>query len=130
MVLQSPNLIFVLADHMRAHDMGCAGDPNVGTPNLDRMAREGVRFINATSTIPVCTPARAALLMGRYPLSTGMFLNDVQMSIAETTIAHVLQDAGYDIAYYDTAYIGKWHLDGSRCFGFTSPGPRRQGFDY
>ena len=125
MARQSPNLIFIFADQMRARDMGCAGDPNVATPNLDRMAREGVRFTNATSMIPVCTPARAALLTGRYPLSTGMFLNDIQMSIAETTIAHVLRDAGYD-----TAYIGKWHLDGSRRFGFTPPGPRRQGFDY
>ena len=51
MALQSPNLIFVFADQMRARDMGCAGNPNAATPNLDRMAREGVRFINATSTI-------------------------------------------------------------------------------
>ena len=57
-------------------------------------------------------------MTGRYPLSTGTFLNDIQMSITETTIPHVLQDAGYD-----TAYIGKWHLDGSRRFGFTPPGP-------
>lgn len=122
---KSPNLIFVFADQMRARDMGCSGDPNIATPNLDRMAAEGIRFTNATSMIPVCTPARAALLTGRYPLSTGMFLNDIQMSTEETTIAHALGDAGYD-----TAYIGKWHLDGSRRFGFTPPGGRRQGFGY
>ena len=80
MLDKSPNLIFVFADQMRARDMGCSGDPNIATPNLDRMATEGVRFTNATSMIPVCTPARAALLTGRYPLSTGMFLNDIQMS--------------------------------------------------
>ena len=120
-----PNLIFVFADQMRARDMGCSGNPDVPTPNLDRMGRGGVRFTNATSCIPVCTPARAALLTGRYPLSTGMFLNDIQMSTEETTIAHALGAAGYD-----TAYVGKWHLDGSRRFGFTPPGPRRQGFDY
>lgn len=122
---KKPNLIFVFADQMRGRDMSCAGDPNVSTPNLDRMAGEGVRFVNATSCIPVCTPARAALLTGRYPLSTGMFLNDIQMSTEETTIAHVLGEAGYD-----TAYVGKWHLDGGRRFDFTPPGPRRQGFAY
>ena len=122
---KSPNLIFVFADQMRARDMGCSGDPNIATPNLDRMATEGVRFTNATSMVPVCTPARAALLTGRNPLSTGMFINDIQMSTEETTIAHALGDAGYD-----TAYVGKWHLDGSRRFSFTPPGPRRQGFDY
>ena len=65
---KSPNLIFVFADQMRARDTGCSGDPNIATPNLDRMATERVRFTNATSMIPVCTPARAALLTGRYPL--------------------------------------------------------------
>ena len=74
---KNPNLIFVFADQMRGRDMSCAGESNVSTPNLDRMAGEGVRFVNATSCIPVCTPARAALLTGRYPLSTGMFLNDI-----------------------------------------------------
>ena len=85
MLDKSPNLIFVFADQLRARHMGCSGDPNIATPNLDRMATEGVRFTNATSMIPVCTPARAALLTGRYPLSTGMFLNDIQMSTEETT---------------------------------------------
>ncbi len=120
-----PNLVFVLADQMRAKDMGCSGNPQVKTPNLDRMAESGVRFVNGTTNMPVCTPARASLLTGRYAQSTGVFLNDIQMSIDEITIAHVLRDEGYD-----TGYVGKWHLDGPGRYTFTPPGPRRFGFDF
>ena len=91
---------------MRARDMACAGNADVVTPNLDRLAASGL-FTNATSCIPVCTPARACLLTGRFPLTTGMFLNDLRMSTRERTIAHVLAEEGYE-----TAYVGKWHLDG------------------
>jgi arylsulfatase A-like enzyme len=121
--MSRPNLLYVFADQMRARDMACAGNPDVSTPNLDRLAAEGVRFVNGTSCMPVCTPARACLLTGRYPLSTGMFLNDLQLSTAERSIGHVLGDAGYE-----TAWVGKWHLDGGRRWAFTPPGPRRQGF--
>lgn len=92
---------------MRARDMACAGNADVVTPNLDRFAASGLHFTNATSCIPVCTPARACLLTGRFPLTTGMFLNDLRMSTRERTIAHVLAEEGYE-----TAYVGKWHLDG------------------
>ena len=110
---------------MRSHDMGCSGNREVRTPHLDALASEGVRFSNAVSTCPICTPYRAALLTGRYPLSNGMMLNDVRLPVTETSIAHVLGGAGYA-----TAYLGKWHLDGPYRGGFTPPGPRRQGFDY
>lgn len=119
-----PNLLYVFADQMRARDMGCSGNGDVATPHLDNLAATGVRFTNATSTIPVCTPARACLLTGRYPLTTGMFLNDLQISTAEETVAHALGAAGYA-----TAYVGKWHLDGGRRWAWVPPGPRRQGFD-
>jgi arylsulfatase A-like enzyme len=105
--------------------MGCSGNPQVLTPHLDAMAEGGVRFTNAVSTCPICTPYRASLLTGRYPLSNGMILNDVRLPVTETSIAHVLGGAGYS-----TAYIGKWHLDGPYRGSFTPPGPRRQGFDY
>lgn len=119
-----PNLVFVFADQMR-QDAGFLGNREVRTPNLDRVAAEGVVFTNAVSTCPVCTPYRAALLTGKYPLTNGMVLNDVRLPVAERSIAHCFADAGYD-----TAYLGKWHLDGPHRGGFTPPGPRRQGFDY
>jgi arylsulfatase A-like enzyme len=71
-----PNILYVLPDQWRAQATGYAGDPNVRTPNLDRLAKEGIYFRNAVSVCPVCTPHRAALMTGRYPTSTGMFLND------------------------------------------------------
>ena len=119
-----PNLLFVFADQMRAQDCNFMGNPQVRTPNLDRAAAEGVTFTNAVSTNPICTPYRAALLTGRYPLSNGMVLNDVRLPVTERSVAHCFRDAGYR-----TGYIGKWHLDGPRRGGFTPPGPRRQGFD-
>ena len=119
-----PNIVCVFADQLRAQALGYAGDPNVHTPHLDRLARENVNFTNATCCIPICTPARAALLTGRYPLSTQVFMNDMPLSPSETTIAHAVK--AHD---YDTAYIGKWHLDGPQRYAFTPP-ERRGGFDY
>lgn len=92
---------------------------------MDRMAEEGVVFDLAVANIPVCTPWRAAFLTGQYPLTTGMFMNDVRLPADRSTLGTVLRAAGYD-----TAYIGKWHLDGPSRGGFTPPGPRRQGFDF
>ncbi len=122
---RKPNLLFVFADQMRARSAGYAGCDDVETPWLDRLAGEGTAFTNAISTMPVCTPYRASLLTGRWPLSTGLFLNDVQLSPDEVSIADVLKTQGYQ-----TGYIGKWHLDGPNRAGFTPPGPRRQGFDF
>ena len=95
------------------------------TPYMDRMAREGVAFDLAVANVPVCTPWRAAFLTGQYPLTTGMFMNDVRLPVDRPTLGTVLRAAGYR-----TAYIGKWHLDGPSRGGFTPPGPRRQGFDF
>ena len=119
-----PNLLFIFADQMRAQAMGCMGHPTVRTPNLDAMARNGMLFENAVSNCPVCTPYRASLLSGRYPLSTGMFMNDLRMPTDIPTFGTLFRDAGYH-----SGYIGKWHLDGPTRGGFTPPGPRRQGFD-
>ena len=119
-----PNIVYVLADQWRASAFGFAGDPNVKTPQLDRLAGQCVRFTNAVSVCPVCTPYRAALFTGRYPTTTGMFLNDLYLPDAELCMAEILKTAGYD-----TAYIGKWHLDGHGRFSYIPP-ERRQGFDY
>ncbi len=122
--LRHPNIVYLVADQWRAQATGYAGDPNVHTPNLDRLAKEGLQFRNAVSVCPVCTPYRAALMTGRYPTSTGMFLNDAYLPDAELCMAEVLKAAGYA-----TAYIGKWHLDGHGRESFIPP-ERRQGWEY
>lgn len=119
-----PNIVLVLADQWRAEAFGYAGNPDVKTPNLDRLQREGIHFVNAVSGMPVCCPARASFLTGQRPLTHGVFLNDVPLNPEAVTIAKVLGAAGYD-----TAYIGKWHVDAHGRSSFI-PRERRQGFDY
>ena len=119
-----PNIVFVLADQWRAKATGYAGDLNVKTPNLDRLAKESLNFCNVVSVCPVCTPYRAALMTGRFPTSTGMFINDAYLPSEELCLAEVLKAAGYA-----TGYIGKWHLDGHGRSSFIPP-ERRQGWDY
>ncbi|MFB2120658.1 sulfatase [Parapedobacter sp. 2B3] len=119
-----PNIIYVFADQWRAQATGYAGDPNVQTPNIDALAAKSVNFANAVSVMPICTPYRAALLTGRYPANTGMFLNDLYLPAAELTMAEIYKEAGYE-----TAYIGKWHLDGHGRSSYI-PKERRQGFDF
>ena len=119
-----PNVIVVMADQWRANAFGYAGDPNVQTPNLDRLERESVHFVNAVSGMPVCCPTRASFLTGQRALTHGVFLNDVPLSPDAATIAKALRGAGYD-----TAVIGKWHVDGHGRSGFIPP-ERHQGFDY
>jgi arylsulfatase A-like enzyme len=121
---RKPNILVVLADQWRAQAFGFAGDPNVKTPNFDRLASESVRFFNAVAGLPVCSPTRASLLTGQRPLTHGVFLNDVPLDPNATTIAKVLKAEGYD-----TGYIGKWHLTGDGRSNFI-PRDRRQGFDY
>lgn len=121
----APNLLFVFADQMRGMDLGCAGNAEVRTPNLDRLADEGLRFTHAYANCPVCTPSRASLLTGRYPLTCRVIANDLPLPEEEVTLAEILKAQGYR-----TGYVGKWHLDGVPRARFTPPGPRRQGFDY
>lgn len=122
--IDKPNVVFILVDQWRGSATGYAGDPNVKTPHLDKFSEEAVTFENAVSVCPVCTPYRASVLTGRYPTSTGMFLNDAYLPSEELTLAEVYKENGYN-----TGYIGKWHLDGQGRFDFTPP-ERRQGFDY
>ena len=121
---QKPNVIFILTDQWRASAFGYTGDPNVKTPHLDSFAKEAVSFANAVSVCPVCTPYRASLLTGRYPTSTGMFLNDLYLPSEELCMAEIFKSAGYN-----TAYLGKWHLDGHGRLNNVIP-ERRQGFDF
>ena len=119
-----PNILFVLADQWRAEAFGYAGNPDVKTPNLDQLQREGIRFVNAVSGMPVCSPMRASFLTGQRPLTHGVFLNDVPLNPEAVTIAKVLAAAGYD-----TGCIGKWHVNGDARSNFI-PREHRQGFDY
>jgi arylsulfatase A-like enzyme len=119
-----PNVIFVLADEWRAQDAGFNGNKDVRTPNLDRLAGRAINFTNTISSCPVCCPYRGSLLTGQYPLTTGVFVNDVQLNPEAPTLGKVFRDAGYQ-----TAYIGKWHLDGHGRNAFI-PAARRQGFNY
>jgi arylsulfatase A-like enzyme len=119
-----PNIVFLLTDQWRASATGYAGDPNVRTPSIDRLAVESVSFSNAVSVCAVCTPYRASLMTGRFPTSTGMFLNDAYLPPQELSIAEALNAAGYM-----TGYIGKWHLDGHGRRSYIPP-DRRQGWQY
>jgi arylsulfatase A-like enzyme len=102
------------------------GDPDVRTPNLDKLASQGVLFRNTFTNTPVCCPARAIILTGKYAHKNGMVANDLRLRESETTIAELLAAQGYR-----TGFIGKWHLDGGRRLpGFVPPGPRRQGFQF
>jgi arylsulfatase A-like enzyme len=120
-----PNLLFIFADQLRASSVGYAGEEAVRTPNIDAFAESGTVYTNAVSMLPVCGPYRGSLITGRTPLSTGLVINDVALKTTETSIGHCFKQAGYD-----TAYIGKWHLDGPDRPALVPPGPRRQGFDY
>jgi len=120
-----PNLLFIYTDQMRGQAMGCAGNSQVKTPNIDRLASQGVMFTNAVANCPVCTPNRGVLLTGRYPLSHKAVANDLPLPPDDASWGNVLRDAGYR-----TGYIGKWHLDGVPRDKFTPPGERRHGFDY
>jgi arylsulfatase A-like enzyme len=101
------NILFVFADQMHGFAMGCMGDPNVKTPNLDRLAAAGTLFRNTYSCYPVCTPFRAILMTGRYSHQTGVVENAMSVPLNERTLAASLNDGGYH-----TSYVGKWHLGG------------------
>ena len=121
---RQPNVVFVFSDQHRAEATGYAGNPDVLTPNLDRLHRHGVYFSTAVSNIPCCSPYRASFLTGRYPLTHGVFVNDVHLSHEAVSIADAFTGGGYD-----TAYIGKWHVNGRGRSSFI-PKEDRQGFDY
>ena len=121
---KKPNVIFVLADEWRAQATGFNGDPNVQTPELDRLADSSVNMTNTISCCPVSGPYRASLMTGQYPLTNGFFINDVELDPDANSMGKIYKAAGYE-----TAYIGKWHLDGHGRNSFI-PKSRRQGFDY
>jgi len=118
-----PNIVFVFADQMRAHAMGCMGNKQVITPHLDKLASEGVLVTNGISAQPVCSPYRAQLMTGRYGHSTGVIHNDIRLGDSEVVISELMKRQGYA-----TGYIGKWHL----CENRNNPvdAKSRRGWDF
>jgi arylsulfatase A-like enzyme len=141
---QKPNVLFVFPDQLRADMCGVYGGRNIATPNIDRLASEGVVFTNSVSTCPLCTPYRGMLQTGRYPTHSGIIINFVEASHAQSP--HCLADL-FGAAGYQTGYIGKWHLaagvhkggnpttGAATCaladdvdYDFVAPGPQRLGY--
>ena len=115
-----------MPDQWRGMDLGCAGNRQVSTPNIDALAARGVQFDSAVANTPVCCAARASLLTGRYAHQVNVAVNDLPLASEENGIAKMLARQGYY-----TGLIGKWHLEGGkRMPGFVEPGPRRQGFEF
>ncbi|MDY4610561.1 MAG: sulfatase [Sphaerochaetaceae bacterium] len=106
--LPKQNVIWIIADQLRAQALSCAYDPNVRTPNLDNLALNGVVFNHAVSSFPICCPFRATLLTGQDHQQC-MPGHQYMMTESYRTIADAFNEYGYD-----TAYFGKWHIDGAR----------------
>ena len=131
-----PNFVFILVDDLGWADVGCYGSDLHETPNIDRLARQGMRFADAYAAAPVCTPTRASIMTGKYPARLHMTIwyessanpprgrrlippvTQGNMPHEQVTIAEVLKKAGYF-----TAHVGKWHL------GDAAHYPQTQGFD-
>ena len=108
----SKKVILIMTDTQRIDMLGCYGNPDMHTPNLDRLAADGIRFDKAYTTQPVCQPARSAIFTGSYPHSCAGWSNCMGLSDNVQNIGRRLADHGIH-----TAYIGKWHLDGGDYFG-------------
>jgi len=109
---QKRQIVFIMTDTQRWDMVGCYGRAEMRTPCLDRLAGEGIRFDRAYTCQPVCGPARAAIFTGTWPHSNGSWGNSMPLGDTVKTVGQRLRDRGFH-----TAYIGKWHLDGSDYFG-------------
>lgn len=125
-----PNIIYIMADDLGYADLGCYGRKNYHTPNLDKLASQGVKFMNAYAAAPVCTPTRVAFFTGRYPARLAVGLKEpidwttkdslIGLSPATPSLPMLLKQGGYE-----TWLIGKWHLGFKREFS-----PMKNGFDH
>jgi arylsulfatase A-like enzyme len=122
---KKPNILLVVADDLGYGDLGCYGCRDIRTPNIDRLAAQGVRLTDFYASAPVCSPTRASLLTGRYPQRAGFdwviryHEKDRGLPAAETSVARLLKQHGYA-----TGLFGKWHLGYKAEFG-----PNAHGFD-
>lgn len=127
-----PNFVFILIDDLGWKDLGCYGSTFYETPNIDRLASEGVKFTNAYAAAPVCSPTRASIMSGKYPAAIGVtnFIGQKargklidatcidHLPLEEKTIARALKEH-----HYNTWHVGKWHLGGTLYY------PEKHGFD-
>src|SRR6476469_6679460 len=121
-----PNIVFIMADDLGYADVSCYGRPDFTTPNIDRLAAKGVRFLQAYANSAVCSATRTALITGRYQYRLPLGLEepltgrDVGLPPAHPTLPSVLKQAGYG-----TTLVGKWHLGALPRFG-----PLQSGYDH
>lgn len=133
--LNKPNVIFICADDLGYGDLSCYGATKIKTPNLDKLAAQGIRFTNGHCTSATCTPSRYAFMTGQYPwrkAGTAILPGDAALIIPATgtTLPKIFQQAGYK-----TGIVGKWHLGlgnevAKNWNGEIKPGPNETGFDY
>lgn len=137
---ERPNIVFILADDLGWHQLGCYGSKYYQTPNLDRLAEQSMRFTDAYAAQPICSPTRASIMTGKYPARlhlTNYIAGDKtsrklkapdwtkHLPLKETTIAEALRPLGYI-----NGHFGKWHLNRDKDYEPGRPGdPGSQGFD-
>lgn len=136
-----PNIILILADDLGYGDLGSYGSPTISTPNIDKLAMEGVKFTQYYVAAPICTPSRSSMLTGKLPVRNGIYANFTYplddifrvfypssvncLSENEVTLADALSDSGS----YSTAMVGKWHIGHNPELNCL-PGNKKQGFDF
>lgn len=123
------NVVLMLADDLGYGDLSCYGSPETNTPNLDKLAADGIRFTDFYAACAVCSPSRAATMTGRFSVRAGVYSwiapsHHMRLRTEETTIAELLKAEGYS-----TAHIGKWHLGYKLTTGSGGPTPGDHGFD-
>ena len=100
-----PNIILIIGDDISCDDFGCYGHPTIRTPNVDRLAKNGIKFTNAFLTASSCSPSRCSIITGRYPHNTGAAELHTPLPADQVVFPKLLKEAGYY-----TAAAGKWHM--------------------
>jgi len=121
--LERPNILMILADDQTWSDLGCYGNTDVKTPNLDRLAREGMLFKNAFTATAMCSPSRQQLLTGLFPVRNGAYPNHSQVKPGTKSIVHYLKELGYRVGL-----AGKKHIGPQKSFPFENVGGNRLNF--